>query len=244
MSGIARDVIMIGKTITGFLAMSALFAVAANFRPTSEEEKRIAGIWQVMGIDTPVRLVYRRDHTMVEMFPEENTKAGWLQFQVGTWQLEGNTIIEETRGLRIGDEVLSDRGRRELTLQEIRSDRLVRAGDRPDLLRANVVRERCRQVVFLFCVILSVSMFFPLLRFGRKVILKGTTPLCLAAAGVCLWASLNLIDELSQTGSLIVSPASLIALRIPAAVSGLAAAGALLFGLLMVWRSRRRISQS
>jgi hypothetical protein len=235
---------MIAKVMEGLLCACVLVAAAVDARATNLREERIVGVWQSMGIDTPIRTVYRRDHTMVQLFPEENSESGWLQFQVGTWRLEGETIIEETRGMRIGaDEVLSDGGRREISLREIRPDKLVRAEDRPDLLRANVARERYRQIVFLFCAILSVGVFFPLLHFGRKFIPKGTTLLCVAAAGTCLWACLHLIDELSQTGNMIVSPASLIALRTPAAASGLTAAGALLLGLLMVWRSRGRISQ-
>jgi hypothetical protein len=74
---------MLTKVIGGLLCVCVFVAAAVNAHTTNPREEAIVGVWQSMGIDTPIRTVFRRDRTVVELFPEENSESGWLQFQVG-----------------------------------------------------------------------------------------------------------------------------------------------------------------
>ena len=168
------------------------------------------------GLDATGRVVFRRDHKVVDLFSEgDGPNARWVATSWGKWLLEGNEIITDEEML-LPDYSSSERNITRIPVREFEEDRLVRADGRADFMRVKLDAERYSQMVALLYVIASIVAFASIIfamrntSFRKEVILLGVTAVVALA-----WSTSTLVAELAQTGTVIISAASLRALRFP-----------------------------
>jgi hypothetical protein len=191
-------------------------AVGACQRVSPAEEK-VIGIWEFTGLDATGRVVFRRDHTVVDLFTESDSpNARWAPTAWGKWRLEGNEIITDDEVLPIPG--YSPRPRRitRIPIRDFEEGRLVRADGRADFNRVRVGIEQYLQILALVYVIASLIAFSASVYAVRNSSLrKEFVVLAVAAVLALVWSTSTLVAELAQTGTVIISAASLRSLRLP-----------------------------
>jgi hypothetical protein len=197
--------------------MFGLFCMTGCYRVLPEEQK-IIGTWEFTGIDATGRVVFRRDHTVVDLFPEDDRSinARWIPLAAGKWRLEGNDIVteEETLPLRFVPSPTSRTTR--ITIREFHEDRLEREGERGPFLRVSEVAEHYAEVLALLYVGASFIALLACIYAIRRAQFRNEFSLLGLAALVALaYSSMLLAAELAQTGNLIISPGHLDALKLP-----------------------------
>jgi hypothetical protein len=191
-------------------------AVEACQRVSPAEEK-VIGIWEFTGLDATGRVVFRRDHTVVDLFTESDSpNARWAPTAWGKWRLEGNEIITDDEVLPIPG--YSPRPRRvtRIPIRDFEEGRLVRADGRADFNRVRVGIEQYLQILALAYVIASLialSAFVYAIR--NSSFRKEFVVLAVAAVLTVVWSTSMLIAELAQTGTVIISAVSLRSLWLP-----------------------------
>ena len=196
--------------------ISVLFLSTACERLTPDE-KKLVGVWEFSGIDTTGRIAFRRDHSVVDLFPEYGALNGrWAAGARGTWRLEGNEIVTNKEVLPIpGMTPLPQRITR-TPIREFHEDRFVREKDRSDLIRADLGGQRYAQVLALIYVAGTlIALLTSIYAIRNSSFRRPFTLLAVAAAVALAWSALTLVAEFAQTGALIVSAVSLRSMRLP-----------------------------
>lgn len=86
-------------TVRTCLAFAICLLMVGCYRLSPDEEK-VIGTWEFAGSGTTGRVVFRRDHTVVDLFPEnKKPNARWEAVASGKWWLEGDTIVTDERAL-------------------------------------------------------------------------------------------------------------------------------------------------
>src|SRR5881394_270528 len=88
---------MLARTVIVLLAL-ALCGAPACHRQSPDE--RMVGIWQFSGMDATMDYVFKADHTFEVWAPSmdvEQSKGPWLRMDFGSWKIEGDEIIIESR---------------------------------------------------------------------------------------------------------------------------------------------------
>lgn len=197
------------------LSITCVAALISCQRVAPAEEK-IIGLWEFTGLDATGRVVFRRDHTVVDLFIEgDGVNARWIPTSWGKWRLEGSEIVTD-REMLVGDYSSADRQITRLPIREIDEQLLVRADGRPNFTRVSFGIERYSQILALLYLVASgIALLACVYAIRRSSFRKGLILLAVAAAVAVVWSLLNLVADLAQTGSLIVSPASLRSLQLP-----------------------------
>jgi hypothetical protein len=202
-----------GIILLGIMPVVAL----VSCQRLSPGEEKIIGTWEFTGLDATGRVVFRRDHTVVDLFPEnDSTIAKWAPTAWGKWRLEGNEIVTDEEILPIPGHSTPPRRITRLPIREFGDNRLVRADGRSDFNRVHWGVEQYSQglaLLYLTAGFVALAAAVYAARTGR--FRKEFILLAVAAGVAVLWSLLMLVAELAQTGSLIVSKASLRSLRVP-----------------------------
>jgi hypothetical protein len=198
-------------------ALLVLLCASGCYRNAPEEDK-ILGTWEFTGIDATGRVVFRRDHKVVHLFPEQDssTNARWIPLAAGTWRLEGNEIVTDVKTLPLrGVDSPTQRTTR-MMVREFHEDRLVREEGRSPFFRVRLVAERYAEILALLYVVASLialtASIYAILRssFRNEFVLFGIAVLVALAYSLMLLAA-----ESAQTGNLIISPGALDSLKLP-----------------------------
>jgi hypothetical protein len=199
---------------SGF-ALCALACAAACHR-VSPAEERIIGIWEFTGIDATGRVVFHRDHTVVDLFPDSDAPYVWGPSASGTWRLEGDEVVTDDQVLPIPGYSPFPRRITRIPIREYHGDRWVREEGRGDFIRATGGVERYSQMLallYLISSLIALSASIYAIRsssFRREFVL-----LAVAAVLALAYSALLLMAELSQTGDVVISFASLRSLKLP-----------------------------
>lgn len=198
------------------LAVTLGLVLAACQRVTPAEEK-IIGIWEFTGLDATGRVVFRRDHTVVDLFTESDSpNARWAPTAWGKWRLEGNEIIIDEEMLPIPGYTPHPRRITQLPIREFEEGRLVRADGRPDFNRVRMGVEQYSQMLALVYVIASlISLAATIYAIRKSSFRKEFILLAVASLFALGWSTSTLVADLAQTGTVIVSASSLRSLRVP-----------------------------
>lgn len=192
------------------------FAVPGCQRVTPSEEK-IIGIWEFTGLDATGRVVFRRDHTVIDLFTESDSpNARWAATAWGKWRLEGNEIITDDNALPLPG--YSPRPTRvtRMPIRTFEDDRLVRADGRPDFNRVRWGAEQYSQMLALLYLIVSLVSLMTAIYAIRNSSFRGEFLLLAVAAVFALcWSTSTFVADLAQTGAVIMSAVSLRSLRLP-----------------------------
>src|SRR5438552_15282996 len=79
-----------------------LVVLTSACQHTTPTEEKIIGMWELTGLDATGRVVFRRDHTVVDLFPEDDmTHARWFATSSGKWRLDESDIVEDMKDLTI-----------------------------------------------------------------------------------------------------------------------------------------------
>jgi hypothetical protein len=114
--------------------MCTLLFVAACHRPLSDNDRKLIGTWDRIGLDTTERTTYRSDHTMESTMSDG---SGTHPFAKGTWRLEGDVLVEEFTiawqpvpgATPFPNQVIRDH------IVDFQADKIVREKGRPPLIR-------------------------------------------------------------------------------------------------------------
>lgn len=198
------------------LGITSVIAVVGCQRVTRTEEK-IIGLWEFTGLDATGRVVFRRDHTVVNLFRDgSDPNAKWAPTAWGTWRLEGNEIVTDEEVFSVPGYLPSSRQIARMPIRDFQEEKLVRADGRADFYRIHWGAERYSQVWALFYLIASLIAFSASIYGIRKSSLrKEFVLLGIAAVVALLWSISTLVAELAQTGTLIISAVWLRSLRLP-----------------------------
>ena len=121
------------STRASFISLACVLLVACN-RQLSENERKLIGTWDRIGMDTNERITYRADHTMESTMSDG---SGTQPFAKGTWRLERNVLVEEftvpwqpvAGETPFPKQVIRD------PILEFQPDKIVREKGRPSLIR-------------------------------------------------------------------------------------------------------------
>lgn len=206
-----------------FLCLAALCLAWKTSHPLTPAEEKIIGTWQFSGVDTTGRVVFRRDHTVVELFREDEIVPKWVAGAAGKWRLEGNEIIAEKEILPIEGMTPFPRRITRTAIREFHEDRLVRGDGRSDLIRVAPDSQLYIRSVVLICIILILAACFMAVRTVRNSSFRQDF-IWLAVAGcfALLWCGLRLIGDLAEAGKLIVSVMSVRSLQLATQILGVA----------------------
>jgi hypothetical protein len=175
-------------------------------------------MWEFTGLDATGRVVFRRDHTVVDLFPEhETTGARWFATSYGKWRLEGNEIVTDTRDLPIPGYSPHPQRIVRTPIREFKEDTLVRDDGRSDFHRTDTTADQdYTQLLAMFYVAMSVITLLLALYSVKNSSLRNEFILFSVAALFALaWSIATLITELAQTGTVVVSQFSVGAWRTP-----------------------------
>lgn len=186
-------------------------------------EKKIIGTWEFTGIDVTARVVFRRDHVVVNLAAEnESADARWTPVACGRWRLQGNEIVTEEQVLPIPGHQFANRITR-IPISEFRADALVRADGRSPFIRVSIAGERYAQLLALLALFVSLAVLAACIYLiWARFVRKAAVFLAIAAALALVWAVLLLTTELTQTGAVILSMTSLRLLQSAREVIGIA----------------------
>ncbi len=190
--------------------------VVVGCQRTSPTEEKIIGTWEFTGLDATGRVVFRRDHQVIDLFLEgDGPNARWIPTSWGKWRLEGNEIVTDQEML-VGDYSPSERQLGRVPIREFEQDKLVRGDGRADFLRVHWGVEQYFQMLALVYVIVSlIALSVCIYAIRNSSFRKGFDVLAVAAVLALVWSISTLVAELAQTGTVIISPASLRSLRLP-----------------------------
>jgi hypothetical protein len=206
-----------GNKLRQFRCVGAMLFAAASFllvmcqRVNSTDEK-IIGTWEYKGFDSISRIVFRRDHVVVVLFPESNSDTSrWEPITWGTWHVEGNEIVTEEEVLPVPSHSPFPKRINRMPIHEFGENVLVREDGSDHFHRVYwSVRQRYSQLLASFYVVLALVALLAIRYASRRFALR--KPLILLATATVfgfLWATMTLANELSQTGTLVISPTSL-----------------------------------
>ena len=100
-------------------------------------------MWEFTGLDATGRVVFRRDHTVVDLFPEHDiTDARWFATSYGQWRLEGNEIVTDTQDLPIPGYSPHPKRIGRMPIREFKEDTLVRGDGRSDFHRTDTTADQ------------------------------------------------------------------------------------------------------
>lgn len=201
----------------GIFCLAVPCLLTTGCRRLTVSEEKIIGTWEFTGIDASGRVVYRRDHTVVELFPEYDAlNARWVPRSWGSWRLEGSEIVSETESFQIpGMPQIPKRVNRTI-IRDFSDERLVREEGRSDLIRIRAGAEAYFEGLALAYVIAGViALAAATYAMQNSAFRKEFILLAVAAVFALAWSASTLVAELVQTGTIIMSPASLRSLRIP-----------------------------
>jgi hypothetical protein len=190
-------------TITSFLVM-------ISCRRVTLMEEKVVGIWESSGVDATGRIVFRRDHTVINLSPDGHILGvRWIATSKGKWHLDGNEIVTDEQML-VGDYSPRERRMGRIPIQRFDQKTLVRADGRPDFNRINVEPDLYEQLQALLYVVLSLIAFLGCLYAMQNPLLKKPFfALAIGAALALTWALSLLATELTQTGTVTLSWTSL-----------------------------------
>lgn len=174
-------------------------------------EAKVLGTWEFTGLDATVRLVFRRDHTVVSLSSQaDGFKEKWAPAAWGTWRLEGNEIVTDEEVFPIGGYLPKHRQVARVPIREFGEDKLVRADGRSDFYRVHWGGEQYSQVLSLVYASVSLIVFsVSVYAIRHSAFRKKFIVLAVAAVLALVWSISTLVTELAQTGTVIISPASL-----------------------------------
>lgn len=200
------------------LGITSLVA-AIGCQRTSPTEEKVIGTWEFTGLDATGRVVFRRDHKVIDLFLEgDGPNARWIPTSWGKWRLEGNEIVTDQEML-VGDYSPSERQLGRVPIREFEQDKLVRGDGRADFLRVHWGVEQYSQMLALVYVIVSlIALSVCVYAIRNSSLRKGFVVLAVAAVLALVWSTSTLVAELAQTGTVIIAPASLRSLRLPTEV--------------------------
>lgn len=185
-------------------------------QPETAAEKKVIGVWEFTGLDAVVRIVFRRDHKVVELFRDPNCTIDcrWDPTFAGRWQVEAGEIVTHEAMLPYGDTLPPPRVTR-IQIRELQADRLLLNGH-PDLVKATIDVERHLQMMALLYSLLAGGLFLlTFLSARRSAFRRDLILLAVGFGGALAWSALTLLVELTQTGNVILSPVALRSLRSP-----------------------------
>ena len=188
-------------------SLAALIGMVGCQRVTPAEE-RVIGTWEFTGLDATGRVVFRRDHKVVDLFTDgDGPNARWIATFWGKWRLEGNEIVTDEETL-VGDYATSTRRLGRIPISEFEQNRLVRADGRGDFYRVHPdLEQQYSQLLSVFYFVMSVvGLATGIYGIRTSRFRKEFTWLAVAAAFAMGWSTLTLVAELAQTGILILSP--------------------------------------
>lgn len=207
-------------------------------------EKKIVGYWEFKGLDAVGLIVFRRDHVVVNLFPEtDKSDARLAPTSCGTWRLEGNEIVTDEEGLPLPGYSPSPRQITRIPIREFRENVLIVANRASNLERVNLHAERSSQVLAGFYVIVSLAALVMCIRAIRRFFFRTSFLLLGGSAILALaWAVLLLVTELTQTGDVVLSWSYLYSMQLTRIVLAgvfliMFAAGLIYLLRTKVWRS-------
>jgi hypothetical protein len=197
----------------------AAFALCASISATachhvSPAEERIIGTWEFTGIDATGRVVFHRDHTVVDLFPEPQAPYAWEPAASGTWRLEGDVVVTDDQMLPIPGYSPHPRRITRIPIREYHGDRWVRDEGRGDFIRVTWDVERYSQVLALLYLISSlIALSSSIYAIRRSSFRREFALLAVAAFLALAYAALLLVAQLTETGDVVINVASLRSLR-------------------------------
>lgn len=193
-----------------FVAPSMLSWLAtASCERITPAESKVIGTWEFTGLDATVRLVFRRDHTVVSLSSQaDGSKGKWAPAAWGTWRLEANEIVTDEEVFPIAGYLPKHRQVARVPIRAFEEDRLMRADGRSDFYRVH--SNAYSLLVPFFYLIASIIGFLGSIYGIRHYSLRRVFAwLGLGAAFAIVWSFLTLVAELAERGAVIISPASL-----------------------------------
>lgn len=201
------------------MGVALAFATVSCARVRPAEEK-LVGTWEFRGLDAVGRVVFRRDHAVINLFPIDHSPyAKWGATSKGTWRLEGNDVVTDER-LLIGDHPPQERQLHRIPILQIDSERLVRADGRSEFRRVTAVDEHLSQMVAGMYVLASTVTLASSVYIQRKSALRKFWLFAVAAALVMAWSTSVFVQALAQTGAVAVSISTLLSIALPTQVVG------------------------
>src|ERR1041385_3006028 len=130
-------------SIGTFLSVVTLAVAATACHRLTPMEKKLVGAWKFTGLDATGLVVFRSDHTVVDLMREKDPfgwdpRGRWVPVSWGTWRLEGNDVITEEKVLPLPNYSFANRSYR-MPVKELRDDTLVRGDGRSDFTRVSVM---------------------------------------------------------------------------------------------------------
>jgi hypothetical protein len=222
------------RWIVLFLWGTTLCLTLTGCNKLSHNEERVVGVWEFTGIDATGRIVYRRDHIAVELFPDyEGLNAKWAPRSWGSWRLEGDDIVSEMEAFPIPEMPAVPKRTTRTSIREFHEDKLVREENRSDLLRVVSGFEEYSRFLALFYVVASLVAALACFYAARNSPLRKVfATLTVAAVLALIWSASTLVAELAQNGAVIVSSHSLRRLRLPTEIVRLACVVMFMIGFL------------
>jgi hypothetical protein len=207
-------------------------------------EKKIVGNWEFKGLDAVGLIVFRRDHVVVNLFPQtDKSDARLAPVSCGTWRLEGNEIVTDQKGLPLPGYSPSPRQITRMPIREFREDALILAERGSNLERVDLRAERFSQISAALYVIVGLAAMLICIRAIQRAFFR-TSFLLLGGAAILelAWAVLLLVTELTQTGDIILSWSYLYCMQVTRIV--LASVFLIIFaaGLVSLIRTKTRRS--
>ncbi len=117
-----------------FLAFVLATLHTCQQRPLSATEQKIVGTWDRTGMDFTERTTYRPDRTLESTMGDG---SGVLPFRSGTWRVEGDILVEDTKvhWEPVPNATPFPREVTRTPILELTSDKLVYEKGRPSLIR-------------------------------------------------------------------------------------------------------------
>lgn len=186
------------------------------------------------------RVVFRRDHSTVDLFPEWSFLNGRMYTTAtGEWRLEGDVIVSEVQPLSLAGRPELPKRVMRMTLPDPLTGRIKHEGH-SDLVPGSTIEIRYNQVLLALCTAASLTMLLAFSHAVRHIALSGPfTWLALGAAAALFCFLLLFVEELAQTGDVIASFTFLRSLRLPRELLKLAAAATFIIGSLKLIRQLR-----
>lgn len=195
-------------------ALFGILCVGMTFscQRITNEEAKIVGTWEFTGLDATVRLVLRRDHTIVTLMSPADGYCDqkWAASAWGKWRLDGNEIVTDEEVFAVPGYLSSNRQVARVPIQSVQENRLVRGDGRSDLYRVQPRAQQYSRLLAVLYVFLSGMVFFAMIYGIRTPYLRSECAFLAVAAGFAItWSSLTLVADFGQSGAIIISTSSM-----------------------------------